>query len=368
MRNPAWLCGVLASSFIAIGCGDDGSGASGPTLDEVPPLFATEICDAFLRCLGPGTPKFLTREECIASNTAGIEDGDFQFLQDAITAGRVRYNGRQVQSCLDDLAVIECADIGGGHLPASCEDAIEGSVELGNSCALDEECRGSAFCQLNSCPGTCTERLAAGETCEEDDQCADGLSCGSNGRCTTNATANMTCGGMNGADCQLGLACAGENQDQGISGTCKLITDVYAGNMGDDCSLDAGEFCKAGLSCVATVTGTGMSTMVAWECEAEVAAGADCKLAIPDQCPSGQFCTVNPGGQLPTFTGTCTDLPRPGQDCSEWQNQCATGSVCDSAGLCQPVNRIGGACNDDSQCASNTCTGGTCVAPMLCTL
>lgn len=364
MRKFAWLCGVTLWAAGGLGCGEDTT-VSGPTLEQLPPMLATEICDAFLRCLGPATPKNLSREDCIATNTAGIEDSDFQYLQAAIDAGRVNYNSVRVQTCLSDLSAAECADIGGGHLPASCETAMTGTIAVGDDCALNEECEGQAFCRMNaSCPGTCTALLAAGDPCEQDDQCADGLACGANGMCTTNATEGMTCGGANGPECTLGLICAGENQDQGISGECVKNADAFIGDLGDECSLTTGTFCKEGLSCVVTLSGTTQT----WECEAEVAADADCKLAIPDQCPTGQFCTVNPGGSPPRATGTCTDLPRAGQDCTEWQNLCVSGSVCDSTGLCQPVNRIGGVCNDDTECASETCNGTTCVAPDLCTL
>jgi hypothetical protein len=367
MKTQTWLSVAILLTAFALGCvGNDGS--AGPALTELPPLLAADICDAFLRCLGPATPKSLSREVCIATNTAAIEDGDFQYLQGAIDAGRVTYNGGRAQTCLNDLSAADCADIGGGHLPASCDTAITGTVALGNDCALREECAGDTFCKMNAmCPGTCTALLTAGGTCNQDDDCAQGLVCGAAGTCTTNATEGMTCGGS-AADCSLGLICAGENKDQNISGMCVTAADAFVGDLGDACSYDTGTYCKEGLSCVATITGTGTSTMVNWKCEAELAADADCKVAIPDQCPASQYCDANPSATVPRFRGTCTDLPRAGQDCSEWQNLCDNGSVCDSAGLCQPINRIGGACSDDTECASENCNGTTCVAPKFCTL
>lgn len=368
MKNQAWLCAALAGFTFAVGCGDDG-GSSGPTLDALPPLLAEELCDAYLRCLGPATPKGLSQDACVATNTASIDDGSFQYVQGAVDAGRVRYNGASARACLDALSTSACTAIGSGDLPAVCDSAIIGTIAIGDPCAIDEECEGDAFCMMGTtCPGTCTALRAAAETCKDDDECADGLSCSATGRCTTKATAGTVCGGANGPECALGLICAGEDKDMGVSGECTAISEVFVGDVGDTCSLTDGTFCKEGVSCAATITGSGATTMVVWACEAELAANADCKLAIPDQCPADQFCDVNPEGTVPTFAGTCTNLPRAGQECSAWQKVCADGTVCDKDGICQPINRIGGACNDESQCASATCNGTTCVAPELCSL
>lgn len=364
MTKRAWLLGLVCTCVAITGCGDD-HGSNSPTIEEVPELYADAICDAFLTCLGPAAPKNLSRDECVATNLAGIEDGDFQFLQGSIDAGRVTYNAGHVRPCLDELVTTPCEQLGTGHMPESCRRTFVGTVATGDDCALDEECSGEAFCDTTgmACPGTCTTLGAAGADCDDDNQCGDGLACGLNGTCSTLASEGDTCGG-NAADCGLGLVCAGENEDQNISGTCEPTADVFVGAVGDDCSLSDGIFCEEGVSCVATLSGT----MVTWQCEAEVAADADCKLAIPDQCPADQFCDVNPGSNPPRFAGTCTDLPRAGQDCSDWQNRCDNGSVCDANGLCQPINRIGGSCSADEQCASDNCQSGTCAAPDLCDL
>ncbi len=373
MIQRAWLLGLMCTSFAITGCGDD-DGGGGPAIEEIPALYADAICDAYMRCLGPGTPKYLTPETCLDINLANIEDSDFQFLQDAVDAGRVQYRSDRVNACIAALGTIACDELG-SHPPEACRDALAGTIDEGEDCALDEECSGNAFCDTTgmACPGTCTALGAAGSDCEENEQCDTGLVCactGSpvcNGTCTTQVGVGDTCGGS-AADCALGLFCAGENADMNISGECKTIDEVFVGAVGDECSLDDGLLCEDGVSCAATVTGSGATLMVAWECEAEVAEDADCKLAIPDQCPVGQFCDVNPGGLAPRFVGTCKDLPRAGQDCSDWQNLCAAGSVCDVAGLCQPVNRIGGVCNANNQCASDHCVGGECAAPTLCDL
>lgn len=371
MTKRAWLLGVLSACAAITGCGDDTG--SDPGIEEVPALYAEAICDAFLSCLGPGTPKNLTREECLATNQAGIEDGDFQYLQDSVDAGRIRYNGGRVESCIADIATAPCEELGTGHAPVSCQQTFVGTIAAGDDCALDEECSGNAFCDTTgmTCPGTCTALGDAGADCTEDNQCAEGLACAlpaiGLGSCTAQAGEGDPCGG-NAPDCGLGMVCAGENEDQNISGVCKRIDEVFVAAIGEECSLDDGIFCVEGASCVATLTGTGVNAMVSWECEAERQADADCKLAIPDQCPAGQYCDVDPSAQLPRFTGTCKDLPRAGQECGKWQGVCDSGAVCDGAGLCQPINRIGGSCDDDTQCASENCVGGECAAPSLCSL
>ena len=125
------------------------------------------------------------------------------------------------------------------------------------------------------------------------------------------------------------------------------------------------EYCEAGLSCAATVSGNPPSAVYA--CEGAVAAGAACKLAVPDQCPAGQFCDVNPAMQ--TFTSTCKPLPTDGEPCTNFQNQCAARHECGNENprpRCHAVNRIGGECVTDSHCSSEHCSGGACIAVMQC--
>ena len=362
----SWLMGAVAlmtTSMFVGGCGDDDS-ASGPTLEELPPLLAEELCDAFARCFGPATPKGFTRESCLAENNAALADGDFQYLAASVEAGRASYHSGPAQRCLDDVRDATCSELGGGLRFDSCQEAIVGTITVGGDCALDEECVGEAFCMMGaSCPGTCTAARTAGGDCENDDQCAAGLTCDALGSCTTSAKDGEICGG-DAPECELGLLCAGADEEMNVSGMCKPVDEVFSVPLAGTCTLDEGTFCQEGLSCVASVE----NQMVTWECAAEAAVGGACKLGIPDQCPAGQFCPVNPSGLGATFEGTCQALPRAGQDCTEWQSLCDTGSVCGTDGKCHPINRIGGACDEDAQCASENCVDGRCAAPPLCML
>ena len=367
MGKQAWLLGMACASALVGACGGDDA-ASGPKLDEVPSMLSDAICNAYLDCLGPGLPKGLTVDACIDTNSAGIEDGDFQFIQAAVDAGRVVYNAGRVGKCIADIGAADCTALGNNRLPDSCKEAVKGTLAEGDDCALNAECAGDAYCKQNSqCPGTCTALGAAGDDCQSDDECRDGLVCGITGTCTMTAGEGDPCGGS-AAECSLGLFCAGADESMNISGTCATADTVFAINEGDECSLTGGMLCKDNLSCAVTVTGTGQNTMVAWACEGDVEADADCKLAVPDQCPVGQYCDVNPSGVTPRFAGTCKDLPRAGQACSVWQGLCAEGSTCNSQGTCHAVNRIGGECSEDIECASETCNSGVCSAPATCDL
>lgn len=355
MKKRAWLLGMVCTCVAITGCGDDDGG--GPTVAELPPLLASAICDVFVECFGPGTPKDLTGADCVTTQTAAIQDGDFQYLQDAIAAGRVVYRSDRVQACIDDITSATCAAIGVGSLPESCSEAVAGTLEEGDLCGLDEECAGETYCRMNAaCPGTCTAVGAVNEACVEDDHCARGLGC-NGGVCTAPASAGEACGGGTEPPCILGTLCS----DEGTTpGTCVAIVDIFSAGAGDPCSLDDQELCGEGLVCAATLT----NGVPSFECEATVAAGAACKLAVPDQCPPGQFCDVNPSTS--TFTSTCKPLPLDGQTCTTFQNQCAARHECGLDQRCHAVNRIGGECEVDSHCSSEHCDDGTCVAPMQC--
>lgn len=358
MTRQSWLVGAVCLAMVSVGCGEDDSG---PTLTELPPILADAICEVFSDCFGAAAPRDLVGDDCITTQTAVIQDGDFRYLQDSIDAGRVSYHAGKVQRCVDDIKAAGCAGIGTGGLPASCEEAVSGALEIGDLCGLDEECAGDAYCRMNAaCPGTCTALSSADEACTEDDQCARGLGC-QDGVCRAPAAEGSACGGTDGRDCVLGAHCLDTDDDPTTMGTCTPYDDLFSIAEGETCSLEDTEYCAPGLSCAATVSGT--PPMATFKCEAQVAAGAACKLAVPDQCPAGQFCDVMP--DMGEFAATCKPLPTDGQPCSASSQLCAARHQCDND-VCRPVNRIGGACSSDAFCSSDTCEDGKCVAPVAC--
>ena len=231
---------------------------------------------------------------------------------------------------------------------------------VGADCSTDVECKAGAFCRRGlSCPGTCTARLAAGQTCAEDDDCEDGLGC-SNARsvCAAPAQAGEACGGVVGSECAAGLNCTGADEDTGAAGTCKAISEVFAADEGASCDLDRGALCKDGLSCVASAMGSGVTL----RCGPRFGAGAACRFGVPTPCPAGEYCNADiTTGQV---DGRCIALPAAGESCVQLAGvqECANGLLCDADVRCHPIARLGQPCASDEGCASTHCRNGSCVA------
>jgi hypothetical protein len=101
------------------------------------------------------------------------------------------------------------------------------------------------------------------------------------------------------------------------------------------------------------------------ECIAPVASGAACRLAFPEACPLGEYCSPVPD----TLEGTCVPLPVAGESCAIGaldQNQlCAPYTRCEN-GTCRALQNIGGTCAADSTCYSQYCLNGKCAADGAC--
>ena len=255
--------------------------------------------------------------------------------------------------------------------PDACERMLDGQVAVGASCAHDVDCSGPAYCKLdNSCPGTCTERGQAGADCDNDDQCATGNICHPyTSRCTKIPAVGDPCGGGAHPDCPLHLMCAEEDADQGVAGTCREFSEVFTASLGESCDVSGSTLCDIDLVCAFSA----LTTTLEMECAERVTSGAACKLAIPGQCPDGEYCDIGwrPGAQATgaqDFEGMCKALPRDGQPCSEVPGAaaCAGGHVCDDSSTCRAIGRIGGSCASDAGCYSGDCQGGVCVGPESC--
>jgi hypothetical protein len=143
-------------------------------------------------------------------------------------------------------------------------------------------------------------------------------------------------------------------------GQCRPNDEVLVGTEGASCNLMTGPLCADGFSCVVDTVAAGGATFV---CRAAVAAGADCRLGVPAQCPAGHACAGTDLMRL-DFDGTCAPVPSTeGAACD--LSGCAAGLRC-TDDVCVRVRDNGEACEAAAQCASTVCTGGVCVAPMLC--
>lgn len=371
---------LLAAGLAALSCGEsftesapagDDAGMSpdagpGPepervALDDVPRAFADASCATFARCLGPLSEVFVSGDSCAQELARTVEDQGWNDLGRAVEEGRVLFDGTAVPGCIAALEARSCEDTTDRALP-ECEAALVGTAALGESCTVDEECTGAALCDRSEgCPGVCTTLRRPGEACASDDMCVDGLACSElTGLCVRPAKLGDACGGGVEPECDLGLFCAGEAEEEGTAGECVAIDDIFSGAEGDACDIER-ELCGEGLACVVDPGGA-----LAFVCRAKAGAGEPCSVGVPDQCPADHYCTARIAIGL--LDGTCAPLPKAGEECVEtWLGRsCAAGAVCDPEGECVDRARLGEPCRFAEMCYSGSCEGGACTAGNHC--
>jgi hypothetical protein len=363
MRSSGFVwIGLVVLGTVA--CGSDSTSAGGIALAELPPKVASALCTAYEHCYGPVFSLFLNGSDCAAVTEQRVRNGSFPRWQSSIDQGKLRYDGAQVQACLDSLAARSCAQLLDRDTP-QCLSALDGTVELGGACDLDEECKGSALCQASTatCPGQCVALLVAGQACRKDSDCQSGLQCSTEtGACVAPAAANERCE-YNAPPCGPGLLCLGKDDTARTSGTCLPPTHVFAAAENAACDPTTQQLCQLGLSCVAD----SYTTAVVWRCvkTGSYAGGGACKPGFPDACATGSYCLAGSSG-LEALSGTCTAIPGAGAPCtSAFAAQCQPNAVCVS-GTCQNLAANGVSCTGDAMCYSESCTEGVCQAELPC--
>lgn len=376
MRRPAPLSLVLGLAAFVAGCGGsteegtpEGAGPTGPALSELPAKVASAQCAAAEACFGPLFAVFLNGEDCATRVRQQIENGGFTAWQPAIDAGKASYHPERVQACLDSFTNGGCEALGSRESDP-CIAAFDGTVAAGGACTYSFECAGKTFCKADAtCPGVCAPRLAAGEACKVDDDCSEGLGCPAATKvCTKAGAAGDTCKGESAPDCEPGLLCYGNDDQQKRAGVCRAFAQVFTGEEGAACSFDGsdGLLCATGLSCAfEKVDAKGLHA----RCVKPVAAGEACHPGIPGMCPLDAYCDVPPSGMgAPKLDGTCTSLPGDGEPCAKAVtaiSTCAPGNVCEG-GTCRTVVANGAGCASDAQCWSGSCQSGKCAPRTAC--
>ncbi len=354
------LASGLAVGLCVTACGgsdSDGGGGSNVAVADVPKLAADAYCKLYERCLGDVFSVFLNGEDCRTLTERRMKNSELGTLQAAVDAGAVKYDGSKVSACLADISGRSCDQLT-QRTSDVCEQALEGTVAVGDDCKADYECAGKdTFCEFSgACPGKCANRKASGEGCTQDDDCADGLMCSdATQTCETPAAKGAACGAGVAADCDPAYACLGGDAQTSTPGTCTDVSKIFAAKEGETCDIQANQWCESGLSCAATAAGPPAVV----ECVKTVASGAACKhFAVPDQCPAGEYCDA--GAQA--IDGTCKPLPKAGEPCVQGLTgvRCEPYARCDNSGTCRPLADNGAACDGGSLCYSEHCVGGKC--------
>jgi hypothetical protein len=316
--------------------------------------LAKAVCVSLRDCVGEQKLRpFVDNEDCEMHFAKAFAQSDFGPLHDSVERGRLQLHPESLARCYTDTRKLGCA-IQTERLPASCQDALEGTVEQGDACTIGAECAGQNFCPDTACPRVCTARRSAAGSCARDEECQSGLIC-LQGACAAPAALGEACAGSSKAVCALGTSCVGSTKEQ--AGSCVANAEVQAGELGAVCT-PGGTLCREGLSCA-------YDGDQGFNCQDAVASGANCHLALPTQCPASEYCTA----EAVTSEGRCAALPRDGEPCV-LGNECAGGHVCSSAAegavVCRRIGDLAQACAADAMCRSGRCAQGKCAAIDVC--
>lgn len=305
--------------FVALtACGDN---ITGLALDDYGDARRTAECERLTRC-----GLFSAEDACERSLLPALR----RDMHAAIDAGKIAYDGVAAKSCLEAIAVQSCdaTSADARITPPACARVFSGRVADGDTCAFDTECASGSCdapdCRLEECcTGTCRPTIALaplGAPCNRDADCVDGF-CGADQRCHARVAARETC--SRDEECEFDLACIGAT-DLDL-GRCRDMPLV-----GEACPYmrcaEIGVACMEGNCAPVGLIGTSCTT------------AADCS-PYGECAPSGQ----------------CSELPRLGAECT---TSCSRDAWCD-AGTCAALLPNTEPCTAGNQCESLYCQEGT---------
>lgn len=360
---------------------DSGDAQATIPIGEAAQKFADAVCARLEECM-PGALVLLYGDTpCVDFTARRLADGVLAGL-DQLPKDTAEYHPEQAPAC---VAALRASGAGKSQCPkaldwpAECEKAVEGKVTEGKGCVHPSQCAPGLYCDLGTtaitCPGICTKKLGVDAPCYEG-QCQEGLRCQElkaleKSFCKKPVdTAGAPCGGDDLPSCALGMLCVGMSFDQdagadaGASpGKCKLAESVFGFGPGSKCDWSNGDLCLPGLHCKLT-DGQGNGT-----CVATALVDEPCGLAIPDMCPTGQYCQPNVF-QPPqvSLAGACTNLPGVDDPCALdaiYNEDCKADTRC-VGGFCKALIPIGPVqCKENAVCYSGLCNN-VCVPPIFC--
>jgi hypothetical protein len=353
--------------------GGSGSSAAGSSsgsgvpssIDAYPALYAEAVCAVLERCWTAFTAELDV--SCESYFERQTREGPFVHVAAAVADGRLQYHGEQAQGCFDAIVGVTCGE-GLTLAPDDCDGVLVGSLAIGEPCTLDAECTGEAQCLVDgSCPGVCGPRRKEGEACTTSNRCELDLIClissgETDGTCVV---PTRTEGGVCSSTqpCSGFFYCAGlDRGDPESTGTCQPPDDLYSGALNEACGI-GGELvlCEPGLVCAIDSAGG--------TCQQNVASGAACQYALPDACPTDEYCRIADPTAVP-YAGTCTPRPQLGEQCAYGPGlvaPCASDQYCGAeTGACEQYKHLGEPCIENEACFSESCVEGKCTAPLEC--
>jgi hypothetical protein len=345
---------------------DAGMGTKDAEVPPEPPLTPSDVsavlakgqCAALQECLGERMLlDSLLGNDCVDFMTRQKADQQLHWLMSSVSKQRVTFRPEKLDQCQKDLAMQGC-EVRSRRLPASCEEAVEGKVDIDGDCSIDLDCKGNAWCDqgmLASCPGHCAAPQPEDGPCSDSQQCRDGLVCRAD-KCSPPLSEGDECNSTT-LRCPPGLICR--------SSMCQSVATVYAGELGAACNA-VGQLCKPGLVCRSD--NPNATTGV---CANPVAMNGACRPSQPGQCPITQYCKNKSSGVTtpasPGTDGVCADRPKDGQACIAGED-CMPGAVCvGTPETCRNLKTAGGVCASDSnaECYGGECESGICLVTTI---
>ncbi|MBM4373952.1 MAG: hypothetical protein FJ095_02630 [Deltaproteobacteria bacterium] len=289
-------------------------------------------------------------------DAAGMCDGTDKCTCDAVGACKVKIGEACLANaecasgfCADGFccnaactgACSACSLATGATANGTCTaNAVKGMTDAGACDAAAGNCNGMQPCVCDAA-GAC--KVALGKACTMGSQCASGF-------CADGVCCNAACNG--GCDaCSVAAGAA-------VDGTCSVDAVTNATDAGACDAVTASESC-VGPPCMCDMNGTckgdlGSMTTNAADCLSGFSAdGVCCNEACTGTC-----------ARCDSMSGMCMakavmNMVDP-MTCDAMNGNCGanSGCSCNAMGMCLLAQ--GGSCAMAGQCASGTCTNGTC--------
>jgi hypothetical protein len=363
MRALLFVCVAFAA------CDDNtGGNTSVPTLADYQRVAVDVFCNFYGRC------GLFSKSSCKTTFNTILASGMSAYsLEEAQSAGRLKYDPVAAQSCIDALSTATC-DLAGLTLLTStfCRNIIQGQVAPGGLCKADPECAGGHCMQARNdsgCPGTCVAFVPRGTACNTtnamcgpDDYCNTGTNV-----CTALGAVGAAC--MSTLNCQPGLGCRAVTA--GSMPSCQ-----QPASEGAACTGSGSYQCAAGLHCESNTckrkTGPGTACTSSTSCLDELtcvrsgASGTCQPVADINQSCATAGCASD--AVCDAATQTCQERGAVGSDCGPGMS-CGLFTYCNSSMKCAAKIPYGGACSpaETSSCLTGECSAATNTCVLECT-
>lgn len=344
MSNVTRPLALLALSVLLAACSSGGSTpttdtpSAAVTRDDYAQRLAEWLCDDLAACCA-GSGESVDRATCVEVK----RKAELHRVASEESHGGRAFDGAVAAECLSALAETP-ASCGAERRVQRCFQTYDGLAGLGEACSGKIECRGSVSGDVACIEGRCTERLPAGEACEDrpDDRGRCDV-CRGDARCREATDGNHYCYAYERRRGVAGDPCVKTRDVLPPDGTQAVVLATCDPNDGLRCSAEG--------VCVPFAVGDACSTFVdcgpgtrceGGECVPGLPAGEACRSALG--CGAGLYCqwtdvvcnerdpVTGNCLQEHLVSGVCAAPSREGEACGR-HVRCADGLVCPPTSL-----------------------------------